>query len=484
MTGPATEAISTSEPVADRQIPEVASTAAEAQAPDPRQNGIVGKLDRPSVTALHIFVVAVGALGFMFDLAEITMGSALSAVFSAPPTAATPSELSLLLAAVYVGAIVGAPLFGWLADRIGRRLVLAWALFILVATSLAAAASPNISWLTVFRGLSGLGLGAYPPLMIAYLTDILPARSRGPLIMSGVALAYIGPPGILFLIRWLTPLQPLGWEAWRWAFALGGCGALFAGLLFLRLPESPRWLIAAARPREAEAMLERFERSPTLWRQESEKPAAIDPAHSRSASDDRNPSSAHPRQMLTRWLLVGALYFLLPWASVGFSQLNGAVLIAKGFKVPETLLYIAITALAPILGTLVSGLLIDRIERRVALTICPGAMALAGLAFGMGTTPFWLIAAGTVFNLLASIYIAVLVLYAAELFPTAKRGVTTSSAWAVNRIASALVPLSLLPLLHSEGPIAMFTVIALSLIASAVMLLALGPSGAAGRTVS
>jgi putative MFS transporter len=454
-------------------------------ATDPPQKSIVDKLDRLSVTALHIFVVAVSALGFVFDLAEITMGSALSAVFSAPPTAATPSELSLLLAAVYVGAVFGAPSFGWLADRIGRRLLLAWALFILVATSLAAAASPSIYWLTVFRGLSGLALGAYPPLMIAYLTDILPARSRGPLIMSGIALAYIGPPGILFLIRWLTPLQPLGLEAWRWAFALGGCGALFAGLLFLRLPESPRWLIAAARPREAEAMLERFERSPVLFRQESEKPAAINAVQSRPASDDSDPSSAQdPRQMLTRWLLVGALYFLLPWATVGFTQLNGAVLIAKGFKVAATLLYIAITTLAPILGTLVSGLLIDRIERRAALTICAGAMALAGLAFGIGTTPFWLIAAGTVFNLLASIYIAVLVLYAAELFPTAKRGVTTSSAWAVNRIASALVPLSLLPLLHSEGPIAMFTVIALSLIAGAVVLLALGPPGAAGRAVS
>ena len=102
----------------------------------------------------------------------------LSAIFSVPPKSAAPSQLSLLLASVYVGAIIGAPAMGWLADRYGRRTLLIAALFFLAAMSGFAALSADVPWLTVFRFLAGLALGGFPPLVIAYLTDVLPPRQR------------------------------------------------------------------------------------------------------------------------------------------------------------------------------------------------------------------------------------------------------------------------------------------------------------------
>ena len=78
---------------------------------------------------------------------------------------------------------------------------------------------------------------------------------------------------------------------------------------------------------------------------------------------------------------------------------------------------------------------------------------------------------------------AVITVYDAELFPTAMRASVSSTTWAANRIASALAPLALLPLLKSAGPMVMFGVIAAALAGSIVLVLAFGPRGLARQPV-
>jgi MFS transporter, putative metabolite:H+ symporter len=80
---------------------------------------ILERLDSTPLTVLHAFAALLCAVGFGIDLMEISVGNALSAVFSAPPYALSPRSLAWLLSSVYVGAVIGAPLLGWAADRNG-----------------------------------------------------------------------------------------------------------------------------------------------------------------------------------------------------------------------------------------------------------------------------------------------------------------------------------------------------------------------------
>ncbi|ANB76476.1 hypothetical protein AYM40_30145 [Paraburkholderia phytofirmans OLGA172] len=120
-----------------------------------------------------MFTVAVCGVGLFFDLLEIVLGNALSVVFSAPPHAATSRELSFLLSSLYIGAAIGAPACGFLADRFGRKVVLTLILFRLAALSVCEGMSPNIATLTLFRVLADVSIEAFWPLVVAYLTDIL-----------------------------------------------------------------------------------------------------------------------------------------------------------------------------------------------------------------------------------------------------------------------------------------------------------------------
>jgi putative MFS transporter len=193
--------------------------------------------------------------------------------------------------------------------------------------------------------------------------------------------------------------------------------------------------------------------------------------------------SAAGGQHRRRAVLLSALYFLSPWATIGFPLLSGAVLVEKGFKVADSLLYLGVAMFGPSLGAVAAAFIIDRVERRTALVLCGAAMALFGLGFAASAMPAPLMAFGLAFNLVAAIHIGVLGIYGAELFPTALRAAASAGAFAVNRIASALVPLALLPLLKAGGPMVMTSVIAAVLVGGIALVLTFGPRGLARRPV-
>lgn len=433
-------------------------------------------LNELPVTRLHIFILVACAVGFSFDLAEIAFGSILSAIFSAPPHQVDSTQLSWLLASVYVGAIAGAPLLGWLADRFGRRSVMLVALVILAVTSIGAALSPNTVVLTAFRGLSGLALGAYPPLMIAFMTDIFPAARRGRLVLFAVAIGYLGPPALIFLVRALIPIAPLGIEAWRWGFIVGGAGAALCAILFWFVPESARWLIAKGRLAEAEAAVAAFKRSPPISGVPGFAPApkAAAPVATSMSQQD----------FMRRLVFLICAYFLTPWATVGFTVLAGAVLVQKGINPQDSIAYVGVSTFGPLIGTILGGFVVDRLERRTALISLAALMGVVGIVFGIVTDPISLMSTGLIFNLLVNLFTPVVVLYAAELFATDRRAQGTSWGWASNRVGSALVPLALLPLLQAQGSLVMFVVIAGTLIGFIALVTIFGPRGEAGRAVN
>jgi putative MFS transporter len=437
-------------------------------------NSIAERLDRLSLTSLHIKVILLCTAGLAVDIGEVALSNTFSAIFLSPPYNVPRDSVSLLLGAVFAGGAAGAPLFGWYADRRGRRAALQLALLVLVVSSLAVALSPSIGWMTLFRFVSGLALGAYPPLTAAYLADLLPPRRRGTHMMLCAAFAFLGAPALIFLIRWLTPLAPLGIEGWRWALVVAAaCSAATAGLFF-RVPESPRWLAAVGRGEEAERSFQRFQAAMRQARPNS-SPAYV------AAIDDGDVRM--PPRYLRRTIFLAALYGLGPWATIGFPLLSATVMLQKGFRVGDSLLFAGLSMLGPTIGITILAYLLDRIERRIALILCAGALVALGLAFDLGSTLTWLVLLGFGFNLASAAYSTLLSIYGAELFPTHQRALSTSAGWGIGRIVSAFVPIALLPLLSTRGPLAMFGVITVVLLASILLIALAGPPGLARKPV-
>jgi MFS transporter, putative metabolite:H+ symporter len=433
----------------------------------------VARLDALPLKALHVAAACGCAVGFGIDLLEVSISNALATVFSAPPHALTSGMLSLLLASAYLGAVIGAPLIGLFADRAGLKRALTGTLLWIGLMSSLAAARADPLWFSSFRFLSGIALGAYPPLMIAYLTAIAPSRYRGIVIFWVCGLAYLAPPLGVLLIRWLTPWHPFGIEGWRWPFLIAGAAAMLVGVAFSGLPESPRWLLQTGRAVRAEEVLTTFERSRNM--------RALDGWFQRknSAAIQAAPQGASSRAIAKFFAFAVILYALHPWAASTFPLLTGPMLLRRGHDLNDALLYVALATFGPAVSTFVIGLWIDRAERRVASIVTCALMGFAlGAFFGFDERGI-LAAAVIAYAVGVAIYTPIMTVYGAEMFPIQRRASATGIAWAANRLSAALVPIVMLPWFTKDGAKAVAMVVSATLVATIVLILRFGPKDAA-----
>jgi putative MFS transporter len=414
--------------------------------------------DKLPVTRLHLVVLVVCGLGLALDLMEIGFGGVLATIFGAPSQQLANRSLPYLLSAIYAGAIIGSPVAGVLADRWGRQKTLMALLWILIGSTVFSALSPSVGWLIAARFLTGFAVGAYQPVMLTYMTDLLPPLQRGMLFFSMTALALLGIPASTLLVRFLTPIQPFGIEAWRCGLWFAAVLTIVPAVLFIWLPESPRWLFSRGRTHEAEAAIRQFESSPSL------KIAFRTYEPSAAAQQALPPSSARRPGYIAM-----TLFFLMPWSTVAFPILTGALLLGKGFKLSDALLYVALSTFGPVFGTLLAAYGIDRVPRRLSMAVCALTMLAAGYTFAISMTPGWLVAVSVLFSLAGALYVPVLCLYSAELIATHIRARVISIAWACNRVGAAIAPLLLVPLLRSGGTSAMYLVIGVTLVLSIVL---------------
>ncbi|WP_313902019.1 MFS transporter [Methylobacterium sp. J-001] len=458
----------------------VAPGALAQEDPGGAPHTIASRLDRLPITSLHLTILAVCTLGLFTDVAEVALSNALAAIFLAPPYSMPRGSLSLLLASVFAGGAVGAPVFGLIGDRFGRRPALQATLVLMAVGSAAAAMSSGLTELTVARAVSGFAIGGFPPLAATYLADVMPPRRRGAMLMVCTGIGFLGGTGVILLVQALAPAPPLGIAAWRWALVLGAVLAVLGAALFGVLPDSPRWLAAVGRAVEAERACRRFEAASGIVPLETPAEATRHPQPPMHAGF--RGLLADPQQRRRAALFV-ALYALSPWATVGFPLLSAVVMLGKGFRVDQSLVFAGLSMLGPPLGTLLTATVIDHLERRACLVAMAAAMVVLGTAFAVGETFATLVLFGLAFNTAAAIYGGLLAVYATELLSTASRASALTCAWAGGRVAAALTPIVLLPLLDGYGIHAMFAVLTATLIASGALVLG-GPRGRSGRPVT
>ena len=192
-----------------------------------------------ATTAQRRVVVAAG-LGWMLDafdvmLYSIVLATLMRAFGMSRATAGALNALTL------VASALGGLLFGFLADRFGRRCMLSASILIYSVFTFACGLSTTIAALAAFRFLLGLGMGGEWNTGAALVAETWPATLRGRalgIVQSGWALGYALSAIAAGLI--------LAHANWRWVFF---AGILPAGVVLWiqhRIPEPPLWQKARA----------------------------------------------------------------------------------------------------------------------------------------------------------------------------------------------------------------------------------------------
>jgi MFS transporter, AAHS family, 4-hydroxybenzoate transporter len=149
------------------------------------------------------------------------------------------------------GLMIGALVFGPLADRVGRKKIIIFSTLAFGVGALATAFVHDVGTLLAIRFLTGLGLGGVMPNAIAMTSEFNPQRRRATMVMIMFCGFSLGAALGGLLAAWLIPQF-----GWRSVFAVGGIAPLvMVPVLALKLPESVRFLAATGRAPERVAQL-------------------------------------------------------------------------------------------------------------------------------------------------------------------------------------------------------------------------------------
>ena len=200
-------------------------------------------------TKRRVKAILIGSMGNLIEWYDVYAYSAFALYFAGsffPKADPVAQQLSaaIVFAAAFVIRPLGGVIFGWLADRFGRRQSLMMSVLLMCFGSLLIAVSPTYSeigigatiLLVVARLLQGLSQGGEYGASATYLSEMAHPNRRG--FYSGVwYMTLIGGQlaaiMVLFVLQklLLTPEQLVAW-GWRIPFAIGAGVSVL--VLFMR----------------------------------------------------------------------------------------------------------------------------------------------------------------------------------------------------------------------------------------------------------
>jgi MFS family permease len=414
---------------------------------------LLRRLDLAPWNQVHTAITAALGIGWLLDAFEVTIVNNVVSVFK-ELWHLSNLQASWILSIWFVGLMIGAYLFGYLADRYGRkRLFLATLLLYGTFTFMTAFAWDYASVMTL-RLLTAVGVGAEYAAINAAISEFIPARHRGKtnaVVMNFWSLgAILAAVASLFLLNSLPP--DIGW---RVAFGFGALVAVFAALARRYIPESPRWLISRGELKAAASVVSGVEEgrlsvAPTSGAERSG-----------AAGGSRRGVWRQTRELIARYPGRVAL-----GAALDFSEAAGyyglfaflalfilpAVHIESGF-VPWFYLIGNVGALA---GGIAVALLLDRAGRKVTVPLFYLLAAAGVLILAAATSSHdwrWVLAGFTLANLFATgAWVSAYPTFS-ELFPTEFRSTGIGLSVAIGRIGAFGAPLALTAVANAYGMI-------------------------------
>jgi putative MFS transporter len=331
----------------------------------------------------------------------------------------------------FFGMLIGASLFGRLADRFGRRRILLITVALDAVFGLLSVFAPNLAILFILRFLTGVAVGGTLPVDYAMMAEFLPAKNRGRWLVILEGFWAVGTI-VVAVAAWIASINGTP-DAWRWIFAVTALPALIGIWLRLWVPESPQFLLRTGQTKDLTGVLNRVlttNGKPALpANAEIQQPPAQPAAGIFSPSLRRRTIS-----ILLVWLLVSISYYgVFTWLP--------ARLASEGIGYVRGYDFLVLVALAQLPGYALAAWGVEALGRKPTLIAFLLLSALGCLLFALAGGDTTMIGGAILlmsFALLGTW--GALYAFTPELYPTTSRGTGMGAAGSAARLGGLLAP--------------------------------------------
>ncbi|MHB0857287.1 MAG: sugar porter family MFS transporter [Anaerolineae bacterium] len=357
----------------------------------------------------------------------------------------------IVMSAALWGAAVSAVAAGPVMDRWGRRRTLIAAAMLYLAGALAAAWAPTVALLVTARVAVGAAIGIATLAAPLYISEIATVPDRGRLVAyNQIALAC----GIVS--AYLVAYVLAGTESWRWMLGLAGFPAAVLGMGMLRMPSSPRWLVAHGLVRQAQSALRTLRHTEDV---DAELAAIRATLTEQGSWRDLLSPALRPALVVG----LGLALFQQATGANAVAYYSPTIVQSAGLLSSSTAILATLgVSLVNLTMTIVAQHLVDRVGRRPLLLASLAGMVLAlgviGVSFALPSHPNVLAIGGLVVYVGSYVLglAPVFWLLIAEIFPLAVRGKAMGICAALSWATSLIVTLTFLSLMSSLGQAGVF----------------------------
>jgi putative MFS transporter len=271
------------------------------------------------------------------------------------------------------------------------------------------------------------------PIDAALVAEFAPARIRG---RVSAALPLCWPIGIFAAAGVSLLVVPT--IGWRWLFAIGIVPAVLVFFIRRGVPESPRWLAARGRTRDARASLAYVGIDAAALDRAMERTAARPVAALEKPSGLRDLfAPAYARRVVQTW----TMWFCSNFAASAFSVwLPTIYATIYHIQLTRTLFFTFIIAGTSVVGRIVAYALIDRVGRKPLIVTGYTVAAFAALQFTLASTETSLLLCAMFYGFFADIGSLAMTVYTPEVYPLRIRGLAASAAMGIGRFGGMVSP--------------------------------------------
>ncbi|SMD30499.1 MFS transporter [Picrophilus oshimae] len=376
---------------------------------------IIARANRIPVWSLPYSFLAIIGVGYFFTFYDISdIGLAMPAI-DAQFHLGSSTSLFLALSVGLIGYGIGSYLIGSTADVIGRYKSMIITMALTALGSFGDAISLNVPELTIFRFITGLGLGADLNLVSTYISEFAPPGVRGKITVYTFLVGILGQAVTPFIGLELVPVY---YDGWRWLFGIGAIIAFIALILRFELPESPRWLALKKKDiKKAEKILEMMER--TAERKIGKLP---EPDVTRVDTESGKFPTLYlfKRPYSTRLSLLVIVWFFWYIGNYAFLGDSASLLSSAGFSISSSILYLAIGAIGYPVGAIIMIATADKFERKYVIFI-DTVVWFIGLTLFALKMDITLFIGSFLASMALGMYLQVAYTFTAENYPTRAR---------------------------------------------------------------